>query len=472
MLMKLAVAENEEFGNNARGIFNQLFQLYLSGTEAEPSARLLVLDSGLNSRDSVERGICVEALSQMLDSGHFSRSGGAEQIGSGDALEDWRPKTYGEIHDFARAAILRLTRIATSNDECALVAKGHLGTHIRGLLNELPATEVKSLINTITAHYGFWPDALIGISHWLYFDREKSTPPRVSMEVRGLYDELLPTDPVDLAVLYTHGWHSDLHDPDSTYDRDPNANHDFDYAARKSLALAVAIAKDTELITQVVERLACSDGHMLFPFAKELMKCVENPKSLFEHALKVAEGSAQPPDRDFFGGLISGADARSQQLSVTLIRLALQSPKLKGSAIALIGSGGLGPDDIALVISLLKSGDIKPWQVESLRLWQIDVKLVMGVLRELERHGNDGLWSILDIVGMYLHGGQNTAPKELAAFIKRVVVNPALMEAVRHNMDGYHLEQVVGHLVKLGAIDETYAKKLAKQVLRTVGGNR
>jgi hypothetical protein len=465
-LLKLAAAENEDYGNNASGIFKQLFQLYLSGTEAEPAARLLVLDDGLKSSNRVERATCVDALGHMLDSGHYSRMGGAEQIGSADALEDWQPKTYGEIRDFFRAAMSRLTSIATSRDELAQNAKGHLGGHIRGLFHQLPASEVKAMIDTITVHYGFWPEALIAVSHWLYFDREKNTPDKIAEEIRRIYDDLLSTDLIDLAVLYTRGWQGDLHDPDSKYDPDPKAQHDFDYASRQAVAVAEKISRYPKLINRAAERLACSDGHGLYPFSKELVKRVKNPKALFIKALKTVEATTEEPNRGFFGGLVSGADARDQKIAKLFIRLALKSPKLKADAITLIGSGSLRADDIALAISLLRSGDIKPWQLQNLGLSRVDVEQLFTIVDELERYGNDGLWTILDVVGMYLYGDKNVPPKKLVTLIKRVLINPALMDAVRNNMDGYHMEQMVVRLAKLTVIDEAYAKKLAKQVLR------
>jgi hypothetical protein len=220
------------------------------------------------------------------------------------------------------------------------------------------------------------------------------------------------------------------------------------------------------LTHRAVERLACSDGHGLYPFAKELMKRVKNPKALFDDALEVVEASSRPANEDFFGGLISGANERDPKIAKTLIRLALQSPKLRGNSIALIRSGGLEADDIALAISLLQGGDVKPWQFQNLGLWRVGIGQLTAVLRELERHGNDGLWSILDIVGMYLHGGANAASRQLIALTKRVLINPMLMTAVRNNMDGYHMEQMVERLAKLGVISEAYAKQLAKQVLR------
>jgi hypothetical protein len=103
LLRRLGAAEIEDIDNNASGQFQQLYQLHLSGTEATPQERLHVLDEGLHSADQRERRLCLEALGRMLETGYFTRGGGAEEIGSGERLEDWRPKTRGEIWDFHRA---------------------------------------------------------------------------------------------------------------------------------------------------------------------------------------------------------------------------------------------------------------------------------------------------------------------------------------------------------------------------------
>ena len=120
LLRRFGAANTEgRIGNDPGGQFKVLYQLHLSGTEASPKERLRVLDEGLQSADSDERELCVEALGRMLQTRHFTRGGGAEEIGSGERLEDWSPKTYGEIWDFYRAAMSRLADIATSNDQFA-----------------------------------------------------------------------------------------------------------------------------------------------------------------------------------------------------------------------------------------------------------------------------------------------------------------------------------------------------------------
>src|SRR5262249_26327667 len=189
---------------NATSQFTQLYQLFLSGTEAPPAARLLVLNDGLNSPNPKEREVCVEALGKMLETSHLSRGGGAEQIGSGAPLKDWAPKTYGDIWDFVKPAVERLIDIAVSRDPLCSRAQQILGSHIRGLINALPFDDVKAMISRIVSHYGFWIEVVQELNEWLYFDRSKASA-ELRKAVRAYFDELMPSDPVELAVLYTHG---------------------------------------------------------------------------------------------------------------------------------------------------------------------------------------------------------------------------------------------------------------------------
>ncbi|MEQ9331792.1 hypothetical protein [Thalassobaculum sp.] len=466
LLLKLAVAETENISNNSTGTFQQLYQIYLSGTEVDPKKRLDIIDEGLSSSNETEREVCINALGQMLNDVHFSRSGGSEQIGSAKAMEDWRPKTYGEVWDFLRAGMSRLTTIATSNDVHAQIARNHLGSHIRGLLRQLPVAEVRVMIQTVTSHSGLWPEAIAAVSDWLFFDRRKSAPDERAKEVRQLYSDLLPTDPVDLALLYTHGWQSELNDPDSKYERASDARQDFEYSMRQAIAVAETIARNRTLTRRAVERMACKEAHGIFAFTKALMKKVTAPEAVFKHAIATAEASPDEPNRGFFGGLVSGAHERDPALGKSLVKRALKSPKLRSHAIAIIGSGSLEAEEISMVISLLQTGDIQPGECQNLGLARIDVKLLLPLLRELEKCGSDGLWTTLDIIDMYLYRGERKATKDLVAEVKRVLVAPELIDAVRNNTDGYRLERHVKRLIGLGAIGAPYARRLTKQLLR------
>ena len=221
MLRRLAASDTEEtISNNATGQFTQLFQLYLSGTEASPEIRLLVLDDGLRSSNMKElvklallpwERCCKHIISLAVEV--------RKRFGSRERLKDWTPNGTGEMWEFFLAATKRLTGIAVSSDPLALQAKQILGSHIRGLIGRLPLEDIKAFIAQIVSRYGFWHEAVEKVNEWLYFDR-KEAPEALGESVRAYFNELMPSDPVELAVLYTHGWQTDFHDPDVDYERE------------------------------------------------------------------------------------------------------------------------------------------------------------------------------------------------------------------------------------------------------------
>lgn len=468
LLRRLAASETEgDISNNATGQFTQLYQLYLSGTEAPPEMRLLVLDDGLASINPREREVCLSALNRMLDTGHFSRGGGAEEIGN-ERLKDWQPNTYGEIWDFLRAALKRLTDIALSNDPLRLSAKNIIGAHIRGLIGKLPFDEITAIISRIVAHDGFWPQAVEKVNEWLYFDRRK-VPQDLGREVRAYFDELMPTDPVEQAILYTHGWQSDFHDPDIDYDQEESSEHDYEYMTRKAIELAELISRDQAMINRTLEQFVASNGKTVFPFARRLAELAPSVIALFEGAIEEVERRGEGPNLDFFGGLIAGADSNNPQDARDCIRLALGSLKLKTHAISMIGSSKLQPADIALVVSLLKSRDIKPWQCVSLSygkgMAHLESKDILPLLSELSQSGSDGLIAVMEIVTMILHGGAELSD-DLVSVLQGVLVDPKLFDGVEeHRRMGYKLERVIKALVRGDKIKEQFAKALIKQFL-------
>lgn len=470
LLRRLAAGENEDaIGNNASGQFKQLYQLQLCGTEAEPAARLLVLDDGLASQNVAEQEICVDALGSMLLTHHFSRGGGAEEIGSSQRLEDWSPKTYGEIWDFHRAGVTRLTDIAVGGGPFAAKAKVSLGNNIRGLIGGMPFDDVQAMITRIVGYSGLWPEAIEEVTSWLYFD-SNDAPADFTKKVRAYFDELMPDDPVDQAVVYTNGWSTDFHDPDSRYDSAPDTPHDFEYAARQASELASVIAADSAMTDRALDSFVCSNSKSVFTFARQLALSVANPLSLFESALEKASARNAPANRQFFGGVIAGADSKDPDIARACIRAALRSPKLKDDAISMIGSGRLQPDDLKLVVSLLQTKDVKAWQCATLSygrgLDHLSADEIMPLLDELRAHGAEGLWTVLDIVSMYLHGGKQPVPA-LINTLKNVLVAPELLDTVnRGTMDGYHFNEFVNLLARYSAINRPFAKALMKQMVK------
>ena len=191
-----------------------------------------------------------------------------------------------------------------------------------------------------------------------------------------------------------------------------------------------------------------------------------DPVQLFIKALRAAEARSEPANRQFFGGLISGTDQRDPRRARDCIRAALLSPKLKNDAISLIGSSKLQPEDLRLVVSLLQSGDVEPWQCAPLSygrgLDHLSADQIMPLLDELGRHGPAGHWVTIHMISMYLYGGK-PLPKPLAEKLKTSLLARGLFDNVIEQ--GYDLEQMTKLLLQQGELDNRLVRALVKQLL-------
>jgi hypothetical protein len=122
------------------------------------------------------------------------------------------------------------------------------------------------MIERIVAHVGIWLEAIQSVNSWLYFDR-RNVPKEIADKVRALFDELMPTHPVDLVVLYTHGWQTDFSNPDVDYDPVDPASLDHEYVEREARRLADAIAGDEKMLDAALHRLVTSEAKTVFVFA-------------------------------------------------------------------------------------------------------------------------------------------------------------------------------------------------------------
>jgi len=101
ILFKLARNETHpSYGNNSTGLFKQLFHRQLSGTGASLEERVKLLKDLFNTEnDDKSRELLLDAADAALETGPVSKTGGAEIQGF-NTLEEYQPKTYGEIWDY------------------------------------------------------------------------------------------------------------------------------------------------------------------------------------------------------------------------------------------------------------------------------------------------------------------------------------------------------------------------------------
>ncbi|MBR8234220.1 MULTISPECIES: hypothetical protein [unclassified Burkholderia] len=470
LLMRLAAVETENWSNNATGQFKQLLQIDLSGTEAEPSERFAVIDHGIASGDERIIAVCIDALEVSLGRTYSSRIAGAEEIGSQPPLRDWHPQTWEEVFDFHRRSLATLERIRSTYASFESRCDEVLATSLRGIICEPLITEIETAANAVAQRRGVWLEGIRAVGSWLYFDR-KAYPEELQGRVRVLYDKLMPTDLIQLALLYTKFWASDLYDPDLEYDQSDDATLAFDYSSRKAKEVAVQIAQDDKLVARAVLEMAPQKLNNSHPFGYELARNVADPLATFKLAVEIISTSANLEGLGFLRGLLGGIDDRDSDVADECVRLALECDALRRGAIDIYTAVKVSAERLTEIVESVKAGTLAAAHCVYLSYGQglahLSANQILPLVDELaNNHKGEGVWSALEIITMYQHG-RTVFDSDLVERSKSILVSSTLVGEVRRgNRNGYLFENMVRQLNEHAALDDRFAAKLGEQFVR------
>lgn len=461
LLMKLAAAENEDWANNATGMFKQLYQLYLSGTEVPPGPRFVILDEGLENGNEATMALCVEALESVFLS-HYSRFGATNEIGSGEPLQDWSPSTWDEVDAFHKEGLRRLLAARRDHPQFADRCEAILVRATRRLLSTRLYKEHAQALIGIAEEKGGWPEAIEAVGDWLYFDR-KEAPQDIRQYVRGLYDSLFPSDMIDKAIVFTRFWSSDIRDPDAIYRESDN---DFGYSERAALDLADKISEDDDLTLNAIRRMMPLDLKTVGPFAERLGQRVRHPEQVFDTALALVGQSGT--GMRMLRGILRGIDFVDHALADASLQKAVEALHTL-PLIDLYSALSIDGSRIERIVAELHAERIKPAECVFLSygrgLDELPTENVSRLLDELIEHGTDGAWAALEIATMYRHG--KPISFEFAERVKMLLVNPELIGGSRNRGRDEHLfETLLVQVRTVVGIDEEFGNGMAQQVLR------
>jgi len=464
LLLRLAAAENgPSFGNNATDIFKRLFHLELSGTEAEPTLRLAILDEILNSQHTPTQEIGMLALDAMLEISCFSRVGGIERLGSRQFLKDWTPQNNTEVLAYYREALRRLTNMAESEYT-------NLGDRAREILSKRTSDllhycdlfdDLYESLLQITKKHGLWPEVIYAINSWLYYYGEKG-PDGYINKVRQLSKMLMPSDLIGQTIFFTKNYQIEIHNPDQLYSEE-NIYEDFEYANRQSISLAQEISKNFELSIAVTKRLLETDIKNPYVFMSELGRNTLKAESIFAEICIYIEQLGRPINQQALSGFMAGLSKQNSELANKCLTSALKSPTLKSCAIALLKSVKHELRNIQTILELIESGDISPEDCRFLAygrgLDHFSEKEILEFVHHLEKYGEEGLSSSIEIINLYLHGGKIEG-EALACHIKELLIKKSLYSLEK--VTPYEISSLFTHVERAGFCDGDYAKQLTQ----------
>lgn len=464
-LLRLSAAQRPEDRGRAAEIVEQLLHLHLSGTAAPSRVRYAVLDEALEDADPRLRRSAAQALEGGLEFDRFMRTGGLDVLGHEPPATDWAPATTAETVEHIEAALTRLNRIRREGGEVAMRADQVVASALRRLLRPFLMPAIRAYIEAVREDRGFWSEGAKGIGDWLYFDRV-GFPEAFGREVRDLFDALLPTDPVDQAVLFCRFWPADLRDPDEVYSPG-KASRDRGYSAGRAAALAAQVAEDPDLLSRTIRRLATTPLNTPAPFTDALAPRLSEPEAVFGEALTALETGGDA-GVSFLLALLRSLDEAHPAAGHRLADLARASPVLNRRPILIHSALRLTPARLAEVAQGVRDKVIRPDETIPLSFGRaIDdfaVEALEPLLDALVKAAPDGgTWAAVEILSMYVYDRDAVTADEAAA-MKRALLAP--LGDGRHNGSSGHAYGVlVEQLSSSGFIDDAFAQGLAEQII-------
>ena len=355
LLLRLAVAENETWGNNATGQFEDLFPLLLGNTAADGDARLSVLDEAAETDDPRQCVIVVEALIVGSGMDHFSRLLGPESHGSRPALESWHPATDKEAASYVQGCVTRLAEFAARDDEVGRNARAGLGRNLRGLVGSGFIDVVETAVRQVGAAAGYWPEALEGLGHFLRYDADK-TGQEAANRVRTLIAELTPESLESrVRFLVTEmPW-------DYPTDEDLDSETHDRRRAEAVRALAAELVEQPTLLKGVLPQLSRGEQRMAYAFGVAVAGHADSPLDWLEPIIAaVVETPGSERKYDLLSGYVTGIAKDRPDIVEALKRKAAQSPELAPGLPLICWRLGVTSSDIDLVINALRAGRLPP----------------------------------------------------------------------------------------------------------------
>lgn len=182
-LAKLANAENEDFGNNSNGDFNQLFHVFLSGTSANLDERFSVI---LYLRKNLKENgnLVLSAIDNALRYHGFSKISTSSQL-----PKDYEP-TSEEIHVYWTRSIELLKEIIQEDVVLLDKVSEMISNHAMGLIS-YKSDLLFDIIEYISEQKNYdWPSMRESLSHIYYW--KNMTDEKIKTTLKYWMDKLEP----------------------------------------------------------------------------------------------------------------------------------------------------------------------------------------------------------------------------------------------------------------------------------------
>jgi hypothetical protein len=357
VLVKLALAENSNNGNNSMGVLLGLFKIGpgWAATQASPEERLPVIEELLGSHERLRKELGLQLCMHWLGTYGGSRVVGPEYQGLRPKVEFWCPKIRDEVFDAWRLVWRYLFMVTRSWDmeerrsaNRTLIEAGAHALSYSSLGNEVMETLSQLTEDSATDTRHFTQVVIRGLTF-----RAANMPKRILAKLRMLDRRLTGN---------SFGGQFERYVLNTTEDEDYNVKGNNVQLRRQPSQqvrkLAAQVAADAVLFSAYLPRFVVADGHRLREFGANVAKAFCSQDTV--EAVIAAQLYARPEMKtQFIGGYFSGLKACFPDLWEASLSRLLYNDASREVGVAVLLCTGVSEKIIRLLLNLFRQGSVR-----------------------------------------------------------------------------------------------------------------
>ena len=471
LLLRLAVAENEEYANNATGVLAELFPLILGSTAADSRRRLRFLQEAARSTDPRQRMVVVKALTGGIKTDDFGRMVGPETHGLRPSLDSWQSTTRAEATDYLEQCARLLAEFATVDDEAGASARYELAGGFRSLISSdlIGIDVIEAIALWVRGARGHWPEAIDALEWHLKSDECADAQ---SERVKGLIDQLQPQDlalrTLDLVSQFPGKYLRVAGLADDA--REERLRGDIQ-------RLADELLDQPEVLRRVLPALCSRPRSQAWWLGECLARQAEVAVDVLEMVkdgcVRVSEDGR---NEDLLTGFLYGLQKRDPEAVDRFKREAARSAQFARTLLHVCRSIGVTADDVKLVLQALEAKRLLPDQLQA---WMIqgclesvpasDVETLFDTLLE---HSAEGVFTAIGLLNSHCTGTGDKLDRFLPQVRKAAEKVTEWERPAFNEIAGWHFETLMGRVLKRGSDDpdaQAVAASLANGFVTSLG---
>jgi hypothetical protein len=378
ILRRLALAETEEqIGNNATGVWKELFRIQVSGAATPFPERIELLRHLIFSSSPDESALALEALEETLNF-RGTRLVGPSVVAGQLVPPDWRPRTSKEFQDCLKLILSLYDRVFEEGTaDMRQRAWPTFAKHIRPLLWHGTLPTLKAIVQRRSIPDAFLPDVLESLEEFLQYEcRAESGQVADDPWCREVAEWVLALTPSDFigrlkAVVGKAPWRHSIREQISGI-------------PSEIIPLAEELNRDPVKLEAVLPYLNSPDAASTGLLGEALARLDADGQYMDRILSTAVESGSNALARGYIGRLVATYPNSAERLSDWLDRLENQAPEL-AYFVSLTAPEFGSP--LARTLRLIRDGKLP---VQSLQ------NFIAGVL--LDRMTSGDLSTVLDLL--------------------------------------------------------------------------